>query len=516
MARKSGDAERAPLLATTERVDCELGNGTVDREEEGARRERGRGRWVTKGRAAWVLGGCAVVAGAAACALGTRANGGSLMTWKSALGTKRENAAARRRARAVRSRREAARERRAEERRALEDHANDVLREIAREASPEDARRMVEEAIRRVEITKKSEAFAHAYDMARLGDEELVDDLEVDPHTIMDPKEFAKLTVDEKNALRRRMRTALRKVREELKTNAPLSARAKGQAAARRPGANVAAANASAAKRRRDAADANVRAKGEEKRKEISNDAEKLIQEIREGVEKTSSALREAAKEEGTKEAADKAEKDIAQLVHATNERIELIQKKTEKRLSLISAVTERHLSGRTSRTKTLTNAVTKSKPTVAADADSARKFERHCRRENSRNANMSKQRSHTIMVNVEMRTITPTSAVARATSPTKIPPPRANASERKFATRSARTRRCSRNAQNPSSSLVRCAKRHANATTANALMWANRDMMRSVKRPKTPPPSANALAMKFAKRSKPRRRPRKRCFESA
>ena len=372
MARKSGDAERAPLLATTERVDCELGNGTVDREEEGARRERGRGRWVTKGRAAWVLGGCAVVAGAAACALGTRANGGSLMTWKSALGTKRENAAARRRARAVRSRREAARERRAEERRALEDHANDVLREIAREASPEDARRMVEEAIRRVEITKKSEAFAHAYDMARLGDEELVDDLEVDPHTIMDPKEFAKLTVDEKNALRRRMRTALRKVREELKTNAPLSARAKGQAAARRPGANVAAANASAAKRRRDAADANVRAKGEEKRKEISNDAEKLIQEIREGVEKTSSALREAAKEEGTKEAADKAEKDIAQLVHATNERIELIQKKTEKRLSLISAVTERHLSGRTSRTKTLTNAVTKSKPTVAADADSA------------------------------------------------------------------------------------------------------------------------------------------------
>ena len=307
MARKSGDAERAPLLATTERVDCELGNGTVDREEEGARRERGRGRWVTKGRAAWVLGGCAVVAGAAACALGTRANGGSLMTWKSALGTKRENAAARRRARAVRSRREAARERRAEERRALEDHANDVLREIAREASPEDARRMVEEAIRRVEITKKSEAFAHAYDMARLGDEELVDDLEVDPHTIMDPKEFAKLTVDEKNALRRRMRTALRKVREELKTNAPSSARAKGQAAARRPGANVAAANASAAKRRRDAADANVRAKGEEKRKEISNDAEKLIQEIREGVEKTSSALREAAKEEGTKEAADKA-----------------------------------------------------------------------------------------------------------------------------------------------------------------------------------------------------------------
>jgi len=370
--RGRGDAERAPLLATTAAVDCELGNGTVDREEEGARCERGRGRWVTKRRAAWVLGGCAVVAGAAACALGTRANGGSLMTWKSALGTKRENAAARRRARAVRSRREAARERRAEERRALEDHANDVLREIAREASPEDARQMVEEAIRRVEITKKSEAFAHAYDMARLGDEELVDDLEVDPHTIMDPKEFAKLTVDEKNALRRRMRTALRKVREELKTNAPSSARAKGQAAARRPGANVAAANASAAKRRRDAADANVRAKGEEKRKEISNDAEKLIQEIREGVEKTSSALREAAKEEGTKEAADKAEKDIAQLVHATNERIELIQKKTEKRLSLISAVTERHLSGRTSGTKTLTNAVTKSKPTVAADADSA------------------------------------------------------------------------------------------------------------------------------------------------
>jgi len=372
MARGRGDAERAPLLATTECVDCELGNGTVDREEEGARRERGRGRWVTKGRAAWVLGGCAVVAGAAACALGTRANGGSLMTWKSALGTKRENAAARRRARAVRSRREAARERRAEERRALEDHANDVLREIAREASPEDARQMVEEAIRRVEITKKSEAFAHAYDMARLGDEELVDDLEVDPHTIMDPKEFAKLTVDEKNALRRRMRTALRKVREELKTNEPWSARAKGQAAARRPGANVAAANASGAKRRRADADASVRAKGEEKRKEISNDAEKLIQEIREGVEKTSSALREAAKEEGTKEAADKAEKDIAQLVHATNERIELIQKKTEKRLSLISAVTERHLSGRTSGTKTLTNAVTKSKPTVAADADSA------------------------------------------------------------------------------------------------------------------------------------------------
>ena len=370
--RGRGDAERAPLLATTAAVDCELGNGTVDREEEGARCERGRGRWVTKRRAAWVLGGCAVVAGAAACALGTRANGGSLMTWKTALGTKRENAAARRRARAVRSRREAARERRAEERRALEDHATDVLREIAREASPEDARQMVEEAIRRVEITKKSEAFAHAYDMARLGDEELVDDLEVDPHTIMDPKEFAKLTVDEKNALRRRMRTALRKVREELKTNAPSSARAKGQAAARRPGANVAAANASAAKRRRDAADANVRAKGEEKRKEISNDAEKLIQEIREGVEKTSSALREAAKEEGTKEAADKAEKDIAQLVHATNERIELIQKKTEKRLSLISAVTERHLSGRTSGTKTLTNAVTKSKPTVAADADSA------------------------------------------------------------------------------------------------------------------------------------------------
>ena len=111
--------------------------------------------------------------------------------------------------------------------------------ERSRAASPEDARRMVEEAIRRVEITKKSEAFAHAYDMARLGDEELVDDLEVDPHTIMDPKEFAKLTVDEKNALRRRMRTALRKVREELKTNAPLSARAKGQAAARRPGANA-------------------------------------------------------------------------------------------------------------------------------------------------------------------------------------------------------------------------------------------------------------------------------------
>ncbi len=105
MARGRGDAERAPLLATTECVDCELGNGTVDREEEGARRERGRGRWVTKGRAAWVLGGCAVVAGAAACALGTRANGGSLMTWKSALGTKRENAAARRRVRAVRSRR---------------------------------------------------------------------------------------------------------------------------------------------------------------------------------------------------------------------------------------------------------------------------------------------------------------------------------------------------------------------------------------------------------------------------
>ena len=55
-----------------------------------------------------------------------------------------------------------------------------------------------------------------------------------------------------------------------------------------------------------------------------------------------------------------------------------------------------------------------------------------------------------------------------------------------------------------------------SDATTANALTWANRDTMRSVKRPKTLPPSANALAMKFAKRSKPRRRPRKRCFESA
>ena len=33
--RGRGDAERAPLLATTAAVDCELGNGTVDREEEG-------------------------------------------------------------------------------------------------------------------------------------------------------------------------------------------------------------------------------------------------------------------------------------------------------------------------------------------------------------------------------------------------------------------------------------------------------------------------------------------------
>lgn len=374
MAR-GGDAERAPLLASTVAVDCELGNGTDDRDDAArARTARGRGETTTRRRAAWVLGGCAVVAGAAACALGTRASGGSLMAWTSALGTKSENTAARRRARAVQLRREAARERRAEERRALEDRANDVLREIAREASPEDARKMVEEAIRRVEITRKSEAFAHAYDMARLGDEELGDDLEVDPHTIMDPKEFAKLTVDEKNALRRRMRTALRKVRDELKTNAPSGAQAnRRQAAAKRPGGNVAAANAAAAKRRRDAADATVRAKGEEKRKEISKDADKLIQEIREGVEKTSSALREAAKEEGTKDAADKAEKDIEQLLRATNERIELIQKKTESRLSLIDAVTERHLSGRTSATTTTTkSAVTKSKPTVDADADSA------------------------------------------------------------------------------------------------------------------------------------------------
>ena len=370
MAR--GDAERAPLLASTVAVDCELGNGTVDRDRDAAcaRTARGRGQTTTKRRAAWVLGGCAVVAGAAACALGTRASGGSLMAWTSALGTKGENTAARRRARAVQNRREAARERRVEERRALEDRADAVLREIAREASPEDARKMVEEAIRRVEITRKSEAFAHAYDMARLGDEELGDDLEVDPHTIMDPKEFAKLTVDEKNALRRRMRTALRKVRDELKTNGPPGAQAKRQTA-KRPGVNVAAANAAAAKRRRDAADATVRAKGEEKRKEISKDADTLIQEIREGVEKTSSALREAAKEEGTKDAADKAEKDIAQLVRATNERIELIQKKTESRLSLIDAVTERHLSGRTSATTTK-SAVMKSKPTVDADADSA------------------------------------------------------------------------------------------------------------------------------------------------
>ena len=36
MARGRGDAERAPLLATTECVECELGNVTVDREEEGA------------------------------------------------------------------------------------------------------------------------------------------------------------------------------------------------------------------------------------------------------------------------------------------------------------------------------------------------------------------------------------------------------------------------------------------------------------------------------------------------
>jgi len=373
MAR-GGVAERAPLLASTVAVDCELGNGTVDRDDAArARTARGRGETTTRRRAAWVLGGCAVVAGAAACALGTRASGGSLMAWTSALGTKSENTAARRRARAVQHRREAARERRAEERRALEDRANDVLREIAREASPEDARKMVEEAIRRVEITRKSEAFAHAYDMARLGDEELGDDLEVDPHTIMDPKEFAKLTVDEKNALRRRMRTALRKVRDELKTNAPSGAQAnRRQAAAKRPGGNVAAANAAAAKRRRDAADATVRAKGEEKRKEITKDADTLIQEIREGVEKTSSALREAAKEEGTKDAADKAEKDIAQLVRATNERIELIQKKTESRLSLIDAVTERHLSGRTSAATTTKNAVTKSKPTVDANADSA------------------------------------------------------------------------------------------------------------------------------------------------
>jgi len=371
MAR--GDAERAPLLAGTVAVDCELGNGTVDRDAACARTARGRGQTTTKRRAAWVLGGCAVVAGAAACALGTRASGGSLMTWTSALGAaKSENTGARRRARAVQHRREAARERRAEERRALEDRANDVLREIAREASPEDARKMVEEAIRRVEITRKSEAFAHAYDMARLGDEELGDDLEVDPHTIMDPKEFAELTVDEKNALRRRMRTALRKVRDELKTNVPSGARAnRRQAAAKRPVGNVAAANAAAAKRRRDAADATVRAKGEEKRKEISKDADTLIHEIREGVEKTSLALREAAKEEGTKDAADKAEKDIAQLVRATNERIELIQKKTESRLSLIDAVTERHLSGHTSATTTQSS-MTKSKPTVDADADSA------------------------------------------------------------------------------------------------------------------------------------------------
>ena len=200
--------------------------------------------------------------------------------------------------------------------------------------------------------------------------------------------------------------------------------------------------------------------------------------------------------------------------MHATNERIELIQKKTEKRLSLISAVTERHLSGRTSGTKTLTNAVTKSKPTVAADADSAEERQaargeirerlqagklKEREREQAKKSHDHSQRrdedDHADVGGSESDATDEDSARS------------ANALAMKFATRSARTRRCSRNAQNPSSSLVRCAKRHAKATTANALTWDNRDTMRSVKRPKTPQPSANALAMKFAKRSKPRRR---------
>ena len=87
----------------------------------------------------------------------------------------------------------------------------------------------------------------------------------VDPHTIMDPRSSPSSPRDEKNALRRRMRTALRKVREEL-SERTVECAGEGTGGGEATGCDAAAANAS--RRRGDAAaHANVRAKGEEKRK---------------------------------------------------------------------------------------------------------------------------------------------------------------------------------------------------------------------------------------------------------
>ena len=304
---KMARGERAPLLARGEDVERGLGdddaaNGEARATREG--REGRRRRWTT----ALALGGCAALASAAALAMtaGTgskatiAASGASLGERFAA--NRAQMVARRRQARARANRKRAANERRVKAER--EEKVNEVLMTLAKE-KPEDAKTMVENAIERWEAKRAAQA------EASLGEDERA------------PNRRAARRHERREHARRRTTKARRAHVSEARMGA---------------GAETVVESLS----RRDAA---VRAKGEEKIRQVEDESDDLITEISSSVVKRVEKIKAAAEAEGSEEARDAARAEAEKFVQAANERIKRIEEKTATRVSMIKDLTVKHMS---------------------------------------------------------------------------------------------------------------------------------------------------------------------------
>ena len=302
--------ERAPLLARGEDVerglrDDDAANGAADA-SKGAREGReGRGRTRTT---ALALGGCAALASVAAYAMTAGSGSKAMMTASGAsLGerfaaNRAQMVARRRQARARANRKRAANERRMKAER--EEKVNEVLMTLAKE-KPEDAKTMVENAIERWEAKQAARA------KASLGEDERA------------PKR----------------RAARRHERRERARRSTTKGRHAHVAEARM---GVGAETSVESLSRGDAA---VRAKGEEKIRQVEDESDELITEISSSVVKRVGKIKAAAEAEGSEQARDAARAEAEKFVQAANERIKRIEEKTATRVSMIKDLTMQHMS---------------------------------------------------------------------------------------------------------------------------------------------------------------------------
>ena len=91
--------------------------------------------------------------------------------------------------------------------------------------------------------------------------------------------------------------------------------------------------------------DAAVRAKGEEKIRQVEDESDELITEISSSVVKRVGKIKAAAEAEGSEQARDAARAEAEKFVQAANERIKRIEEKTATRVSMIKDLTMQHMS---------------------------------------------------------------------------------------------------------------------------------------------------------------------------